>query len=319
MHNFTKSFLSSITGHGKGLARVAGTLDDINLTGKLIVDGEATVTPLNTTYKLVRDTVVMVPNEIELRHMPIYDALGNKAILSGGIHHQSLTNLSFDLFVETDNLLAYDFKDFTNPDGSESTFYGTVYAGGNVSISGHGNDVIIDCNVTPQPGSVFVYNAASPDAISNQEFITWEHPDTTTVGTTAKLDATTPANTRADDTDIYINFQINATPNAALKLLMDEGTKDYITLYGNGSIRASFHNKGSFNMFGTYTVDHGTYGITIQNIIKKNFTFNRGGTIVFGGDPYQATLNLHRQLVQQQHHSCKLLDEHWRTARSTTG
>ena len=292
MHNFTKSFLSSITGHGKGLARVAGTLDDINLTGKLIVDGEATVTPLNTTYKLVRDTVVMVPNEIELRHMPIYDALGNKAILSGGIHHQSLTNLSFDLFVETDNLLAYDFKDFTNPDGSESTFYGTVYAGGNVSISGHGNDVIIDCNVTPQPGSVFVYNAASPDAISNQEFITWEHPDTTTVGTTAKLGATTPANTRADDTDIYINFQINATPNAALKLLMDEGTKDYITLYGNGSIRASFHNKGSFNMFGTYTVDHGTYGITIQNIIKKNFTFNRGGTIVFGGDPYQAALNL---------------------------
>ena len=271
---------------------MAGTLDDINLTGKLIVDGEATVTPLNTTYKLVRDTVVMVPNEIELRHMPIYDALGNKAILSGGIHHQSLTNLSFDLFVETDNLLAYDFKDFTNPDGSESTFYGTVYAGGNVSISGHGNDVIIDCNVTPQPGSVFVYNAASPDAISNQEFITWEHPDTTTVGTTAKLGATTPANTRADDTDIYINFQINATPNAALKLLMDEGTKDYITLYGNGSIRASFHNKGSFNMFGTYTVDHGTYGITIQNIIKKNFTFNRGGTIVFGGDPYQAALNL---------------------------
>jgi hypothetical protein len=45
-------------------------------------------------------------------------------------------------------------------------------------------------------------------------------------------------------------------------------------------------------MFGTYTVDHGTYGITIQNIIKRNFTFNRGGTIVFGGDPYQAALNL---------------------------
>jgi len=294
MHNFTKSFLSSITGRGEGLARVAGKLDDINLTGKLIVDGEATVTPLNTTYKLVRDTVVMVPNEIELRHMAIYDALGNKATLSGGIHHQSLTNLSFDLFVETDNLLAYDFKDFSNPDGSESSFYGTVYAAGNVSISGHGNDVIIDCNVTPQSGTVFVYNAASPDAISNQEFISWEAGDAGQTSTTSPASTASPerANSRADDTDIYINFQINATPDAALKLLMDEGTKDYITLYGNGSIRASFHNKGSFNMFGTYTVDHGTYGITIQNIIKKNFTFNRGGTIVFGGDPYQAALNL---------------------------
>ena len=285
MHNFTNSFLSSITGHGEGLARLSGTLDNINLTGKLVVDGEATVTPLNTTYKLVRDTVVMIPDEIELKDMRIVDALGNEGTLSGGIHHEHLTNLSFDLHVAADNLLAYDFTDF-----GESTFYGTVYASGDVDISGHGNDVIINCNITPQPGTVFVYNAASPDAISNQEFITWQQPKGASGSTSA---ASTPVvNSRADDTDIYINFQINANPSAAVKLLMDQNTKDYITLYGSGALRASFHNKGSFNMFGTYTVDHGTYGITIQNIIKKNFTFNRGGTIVFGGDPYQAALNL---------------------------
>ena len=288
MHNFTKSFLSSITGHGQGMARLSGTLDNINLTGQLVVDGEATVTPLNTTYKLVKDTVVMIPDEIELKNMRIVDALGSEGILSGGIHHQHLTNLSYDLFVKANNLLAYDFNDF-----GESTFYGTVYASGDVSISGHGNDVIINCNVTPQPGTVFVYNAASPDAISNQEFINWEQPSHTSLsGKASQTTTSSPANSRADDTDIYINFQINATPDAALKLLMDAGAKDYITLYGNGGLRASFHNKGSFNMFGTYTVDHGTYGITIQNIIKKNFTFNRGGTIVFGGDPYQAALNL---------------------------
>ena len=32
--------------------------------------------------------------------------------------------------------------------------------------------------------------------------------------------------------------------------------------------------------------------ITIQDIMKKNFNFNEGGTIVFGGNPYDATLNL---------------------------
>ena len=288
MHNFTKSFLSSITGNANGMARLSGTLDNINLTGQLVVDGEASVTPLNTTYKLQRDTVVMIPDEIELRRMRIVDALGNEGFLSGGIHHQHLTNLSYDLHVDAEDLLAYDFTDF-----GESTFYGTVYATGDVDISGHDNDVIIDCNVTPQPGTVFVYNAASPDAISNQEFISWEkaRKNSNTSQTSSSSQSSLPAS-RADDTDIYINFQINANPDAALKLLMDESTKDYITLYGNGSLRATFHNKGSFNMFGTYTVDHGTYGITIQNIIKKNFTFNRGGTIVFGGDPYQAALNL---------------------------
>jgi len=93
-------------------------------------------------------------------------------------------------------------------------------------------------------------------------------------------------------TDIYLNFLITATPDATLRLLMDANTNDYITLNGEGAIRATYHNKGGFNMFGTYNVDHGTYGVTLQNIIKKNFIFNPGGTIIFGGDPYQAALNL---------------------------
>ena len=283
MHNFTKSFLSQITGHADGAVRLYGTLDNINLTGNLVVDGEATVTPLNTTYRLERDTVVLIPDDIRLNRIAVLDRDGNTGYLSGGIHHQHLTNLSFDLFLETDNLLAYDFKDF-----GDNLFYGTVYAGGEVTISGHGNEVTIDCNVTPQKNSVFVYNASSPDAISSQEFIEWIDDNDTDGKGTGSLSRPS----RATDTDIYLNFLINTTPDATLRLLMDARTGDYITLFGDGAIRATYHNKGAFNMFGTYTVDHGTYGITIQNIIKKNFTFNPGGTIVFGGDPYQAALNL---------------------------
>ena len=284
MHSFTQTFLSHITGQAEGNVTLAGTLDNINLTGNLVVDGEATVTALNTTYRLERDTVVMIPDEIELRHMAVYDKDGHRAFLSGGIHHQHLTNMSFDLNVEADNLLAYDFNDF-----GDSSFYGTVYASGNVGIHGHGNDVVIDCDVTPQKNSFFVYNAATPSTISRQEFIEWDEGDKTD---TAKKTDKNNSMARATETDIYINFLVNTTPDATLRLLMDKNTNDYITLNGEGSIRATFHNKGAFNMFGTYTVDRGTYGITIQNIIKKNFTFNRGGTIVFGGDPYQAALNL---------------------------
>ena len=288
MHNFTRTFLSSITGHASGHARVAGPLDNINLTGGIVIaEGEATVTSLNTTYQLRNDTVVMIPDDIQLRHMALYDRDNNEAFLSGSIHHEHLTSLTFDLLVEADNLLGYDFTDF-----GDSSFYGTVYASGNVDIHGRENDVTINCNVTPQPGSIFVYNAASPDAISKQEFIEWTNEATHEQTANGQKQRNKSPQLRANDTDIYINFLVNATPDAAVRLLMDENTKDYITLYGEGAIRASFHNKGPFNMFGTYTVDHGTYGITIQNIFRKNFTFNQGGTIVFGGDPYDAALNL---------------------------
>ena len=289
MHSFTKSFLSSITGHAEGDLLLAGTLDNINLTGKLLVEGKAFVTALNTEYQLHRDTVVFIPDEIELRALPLSDRYGNQASLSGGIHHKHLTNLTFDLFVDADNLLAYDFHDF-----GESTFYGTVFASGNVAIKGRPGEVIIDCNVTPQKNTVFVYNASSPDAISKQEFIQWGSANSS--NNQAAVEKTTNIQEKVDiPTDIYINFLVNCTPDATMRLLMDANTNDYITLNGEGAIRATFYNKGPFNMFGTYTVDHGTYGVTIQNIIQKNFTFNRGGPIVFGGDPYNAALNLQAQ------------------------
>ena len=284
MHNFTKSFLSHITGHAEGGVRLAGTLDNINLTGKLIVDGEATVTSLNTTYQLRRDTVIMIPDEIMLNSVAVYDRNNHTGYLSGGIHHQHLTNLTFDLYVDANDLLAYDFNDF-----GESNFYGTVYATGNVAIHGRPNEIVIDCDVVPEKNTVFVYNAANPDAISRQEFIEWV-PDGT--DDSPESSSRSKKSSRATDTDIYVNFLINCNPDATIRLLMDANTNDYINLNGEGAIRATFHNKGPFNMFGTYTVNHGTYGVTIQNIIKKNFTFNQGGSIVFGGDPYHAALNL---------------------------
>lgn len=89
-----------------------------------------------------------------------------------------------------------------------------------------------------------------------------------------------------------INFLVNTNQNLTLKLIMDEQSGDYITLNGDGVIRANYFNKGSFDMFGNYVVDHGTYKLTIQNLIKKEFEFMPGGTIAFGGNPYNAPLNL---------------------------
>ena len=286
MHNFTKSFISQITGHANGNVRLAGTLDNINLTGQLVVGGNLTVEALNTTYYLDRDTVTFIPDDIRLRRIPLHDRDGHQAFLSGGIHHRHLTHLTFDLQAEADNLLAYDFPSF-----GESAFYGTVYATGTVNIEGRPGEVTIDCSVTPQRNSFFVYNAANPDAVSRSEFIVWED-DSRKEERGGRSENSPVAEVVRDRTDIYLNLLITATPDATLRLLMDASTNDYITLNGDGAIRATYHNKGGFNMFGTYNVDHGTYGVTIQNIIKKNFIFNPGGTIIFGGDPYQAALNL---------------------------
>lgn len=296
MHSFTQSFISHVDGHVRGEVRLIGPLNTINLTGRLVVDGNATVKPLNCTYHLDCDTVVLVPDEILIHRQPLFDKYNHQGFLSGAIHHKHLTKMTYDLQLEAKNLLAYDFQDF-----GDETFYGTVFGTGNISLSGRRGRLTVDIDVMPEDNSTFVYNASNPDAIADQKFITWrtkdEKPALQAVPSLFDRPIYSDETVEEKDdndirTDIYLNFKINCTPRATLRLLMDSKTNDYITLNGNGMLLASYYNKGAFNMFGTYTVDHGTYGLTIQNIIKKNFTFNEGGTIAFGGNPYDATLNL---------------------------
>ena len=297
-HSFLQSFISHIEGHAYGSLRLAGPLDAINLTGDLKLDGKAHVSTLGCTYEFHNDSLHLVPNEIEIAHFPVYDIYGREAILSGGIHHQELTNLTFDLYVDAENLLAYDFPDF-----GTDTFYGTVFATGHVGIHGRENSVTIDADVTPEKGTVYVYNAASPDAINNREFIQWgvsskdgkqkELFVTPYYSSNQHEQQKVPPTTFRDD--LTMNLKINANPDAEVRLLMDAATNDYIVLHGSGMLQATYYNKGGFTMFGTYRVLDGTYGITIQNIIRKNFTFKEDGTVIFGGDPYDATLNLQAQ------------------------
>ena len=294
MHSFTESFISEIDGRAVGKVRLAGPLSTINLTGQLVVNGSAMISPLNCRYTLDNDTVTLVPDEIELKNAVIRDAYGNAGYVNGFIHHKHLTRLSYDLEVAADNLLAYDIRSF-----GDDTFYGTVFADGTVGIHGRSGYLRMDIDVTPRHGSTFVYNASTNDQISNQEFIKWN--DVTSLipnfspslnNSSSSLIPNSSSLIPNPSSDMFINFNINCTPEATIRLLMDSRTNDYITMQGNGMLRATYYNKGAFNLFGTYTLAHGTYGITIQNIIKKNFTFREGGTFVFGGNPYDATLNL---------------------------
>ena len=301
MHSFTESFISEIDGRAVGKVRLAGPLSTINLTGQLVVNGSAMISPLNCRYTLDNDTVTFVPDEIELKNAVIRDAYGNAGYVNGFIHHKHLTRLSYDLEVAADNLLAYDIRSF-----GDDTFYGTVFADGTVGIHGRSGYLRMDIDVTPRHGSTFVYNASTNDQISNQEFIKWNDVTSLIPNSSSLIPNFSPSLNNSSSSlipnssslipnsssDMFINFNINCTPEATIRLLMDSRTNDYITMQGNGMLRATYYNKGAFNLFGTYTLAHGTYGITIQNIIKKNFTFREGGTFVFGGNPYDATLNL---------------------------
>lgn len=269
LESFCGDFMSGINGKANGAVKVHGPLDAIELTGQLVTDGKATITPTNVTYELQNDTINFLPGNIVFKADTIRDRNGNIGIVEGALHHKHLSHLTYDITISTKELLCYDTKEY-----GDDTFYGTAYGTGTCSIRGGNGKIDMDIDITPSQGSFIEYNAASPEAISDQQFITW-HDKTagiTTADSTAWQDSTgIGLGALLDDipSDMRINFLVNMTPEVTLRVLMDKNTNDYIALNGNGTIRASYFNKGSFDMFGTYIIDHGVYTLTIQNIIKR--------------------------------------------------
>jgi len=292
IETFCSSFMRNTDLRGDGYVRLAGFLrgdNSVNLSGLMTVNGPVEISPLNTRYTIHNGVVRMVPDEIYLEQDTIIDEDGNTGVVGGAIHHKSFSHLTFDINVNANRLLAYDFDDY-----GDNTFFGKIKASGSCFIKGRTGRIDFDVNVTPEKGSFIEYNAASPDAINDQEFIRWG--SRSAVKTTDNIETEHiphPAVASTISSDLYINFLINAIPdNFTLRLLTDKQTGDYISLNGAGSLRASYYNKGTFDMFGNYLIENGIYKLTIQNIIKRDFEFQSGSMIVFGGDPYNASINL---------------------------
>ena len=292
LKSFCGNFMDDIRAKANGKVRLHGPFNAINLTGTLVADGTTLITPVNVEYTLVNDTIRFMPDNIVFRSDTIRDRNGNIGIVNGALHHKHLSHLTYDINIATHNLLCYDTDGYGN-----DSFYGTAYGTGTCSIRGRGGRIDIDIDITPDKNSFIEYNATSPEAIADQQFITWHDKTKRTVNTDSiavVMHTDTISTKPVGDipSDMHINFIVNMTPDASLRILMDKNTNDRISLNGSGTIRAEYFNKGSFDMFGTFLIDHGTYTLTIQNIIKKVFQFSQGSTIIFGGDPYDALLDL---------------------------
>lgn len=288
--SFCGSFLDNIEVRTTGVCRVHGDFSYINLEGKVITNGEVNCTSTNTHYTLHNDTVIMIPNEILFINDSIFDRNNHAGVVNGALHHQYLSKMTFDFNIDAENLLAYDFHDFGN-----QTFYGTVYATGNCEVIGRKNSVTLNINAIPERGSFIEYNAAGPEGISNSEFIDWVSHDSNEYEETNVIRNNGQGPLRNMSSDIRINIDANVNNNFTLRVLMDEKTGDKISLNGEGGLNATYFNKGSFEMFGNYLIDYGSYTMTIQQVIKKNFVFQPGSTIIFSGDPFNASLNLKGQ------------------------
>jgi len=289
LESFIGSIFKDIQGRATGWARVGGSLHNIDLTGNLKLDAQVKAPMLNTVYKLKSDSIVLLTNKMNFNAVQLIDKDGHIANGHGSVNHYYLHDFSYDFNIETNNLLCYDFPSF-----DDGAFAATAFVNGNVSIVGQGNVLNVNGDLETMPGTFVGYNASTPEDITDTGFITFV--DKTPISSS---DSILLADTQEEalnmeeeeSTNIYINLNINCTPDATIRVLMDRISGDDITCHGNGNLRAQYFNKGAFNLYGIFNIERGAYKMSLQEVIRKDFNLN-SGTITFNGKPFDGQLDV---------------------------
>ena len=177
---------------------------------------------------------------------------------------------------------------------------GTAFVSGDISITGPGETLLFEANVSSEKGTVF--NIPLNDSKDFNENISY-------------IKFTNENSNKASNSTIFKNlngieldFDLDINDNAEIEILIDQSSGSTINGYGNGNLIMNINNKGKFNMYGDFNVDSGKYNFVYAGILKKEFELKKGGTLSWTGDPKKALINLNTSYTNIQANPSILLD-----------
>lgn len=303
LNGFLNSTFKDINGNTNGELHVIGPLNDVNIVGDVSADVDMCLKATDVTYHInPADTLHFRPYVFRFDSVRISDKRGHEGIVNGTLSHKNMKNFKYDFEIGMTNLTIYDEREFNS-----DKFYATVFANADMSIHGSdGHPLIMSADVTPTKGSVFAYDAATPDAISTGSFVEFRDITPKQKEDNKKYMMFTEDNPLFDDEeqtdsteedyeyegDIFMDISLHITPDCEIKLRMDNTDDGYITTFGNGNLLAHYHNKSPFSLNGVYQIIGGLYRLYLQDIIYRDLDLQEGSNVVFNGNPFDANIHL---------------------------
>lgn len=308
LNGFIGSIFKDIKGTGTGYINVVGPLNDIGLVGDVSTDLDLTLRATGVTYHTLGDTLRFRPYKFYFNNMRLADKKNNIAIVNGTVGHGNLKNFNYTFDLDFNQFCCYDEHEFNS-----DKFLGTVYANGNLHLSGSdGHPLNINAHISPTRGSIFAYDTASPDALTNSTFITYRDRSQMQPAIGADYFNNTNNTKYSEDKeeeeyfnnttdeqpeytgDIFMNIDIELNPNCEIRLRMEETAQDdgYMSTYGTGTITCNYYNKGPFTMFGNYDIQGGRYRMYLHDIIYRDLELQPTSRVAFNGNPFDAGIHL---------------------------
>ncbi len=272
-----------------GVVSVKGKISKPLVTGKINfsaknfrIDYLNTIYTANGIIKLFPDKIQFGDDEAVFTKLPepitLSDKEGHEAELWGNIFHDnfSITKLDFD--INAKNFQALNTTAVNNPG-----YFGKAYVSGNLGVYGDVDNINFNINVKTEKNTEFNIPLSGPATVEENDYMFFVKKDSLQKDQTSYTKSLSGIN---------LNFNLEATPDASVKLIFDSKSGDVIQANGSGNINMVINTNGKFEMSGLYTLDDGNYLFSLENLLSKKFDIVSGSTIKWTGDPLNADINI---------------------------
>jgi len=280
--------LKNVKGIAVGNLHISGSLKKPEIRGKITFqDASFKSTYLNNTFFLANETISFEESGIAFNDFTINDSKKNEAVIQGDILTRAYKQFRFNL-----RLTAKNFQLLNTTAEDNKLFYGNVKVNTVTRISGNSNRPKVDMTASLSRDSELTYVVPQ-----DQKSVMEQKGIVQFVDKDALLDPFL-ADIHLEDTiasvftGIDISANLELSDQETLHIVIDPMTGDKLSVKGNSTLTFDMTASGNMNLSGRYEISEGTYNLSFYKLVKRKFDIEKGGTIIWSGNPLNAQLDI---------------------------
>lgn len=295
LERFLGYLFSDIKGYLTGDIDITGPFDNLGVTGKgRLKDASLKVNFTQCYYDIQDKDIELTKEKINLDGLVLTDRVTKNPIyITGGIDHESFSNMFFDLDISTrkPGTTVRDGDKYNKPVQLINTtfkdnqqFYGNVKGTGVLQLRGPQSEMVmtINANASEKESSFITLPPSSSRESGIADFLIERKYGR----------EMNEKDVNRNATNIIYDVEVTANPMVTVKVELDELTGDKIQGKGSGTLKIRSGTTEPLTLRGRFDIEEGDYLFTFQSFFKKPFEIKKGSQnyIEWNGDPYDANI-----------------------------
>lgn len=289
LESFTFGNVTRMHGSADGQFTITGTTDKPKVLGMLhFNDAGGTITYVGARLRLPDETINIDERGIAFNQFVVADSLDNELVVDGRINTRDFSRYNFNLNINSEN-----FMILGKQQDPQQLYYGPAFIDTRISVRGNMDLPRIDANVKLRDKSNITITLPSEEpGVANREgvivFVDKSNPlDSSLIKV---VDSTKYLNPRLKGINLSGNAEI--TPESIIKIIIDPVNGDYVQAQGTANINATLDASTKMSLTGRYEITEGKYEMSLNQLIKRSFSIEKGSTITFSGEAMEADLDI---------------------------